>query len=55
VGQDAGGGDGVMGTEVAIQGSGQLRNLWAQLALGQPGQRPRVALPVDQRLDHRPA
>src|SRR5512135_672042 len=54
MGQDAGRDDGVMRTEVAVQGRGQLRDLRPQLPLGEPCQRRRVAFAGDQRLDHRP-
>ena len=54
MGQDAGRDDGVMRAEMAVQGRGQLRDLRPQLPLGQPGQCRGVALPGDQRLDHRP-
>jgi hypothetical protein len=45
---------GVMVPEPALQGHRQVRDLGPHLALGQLGQDRAAALPVDQRLDHRP-
>ncbi len=52
--EDALGGDGVVGPEVAGEGFRQRRDLWSHLALGQVGEALAVALAGDEGFDHGP-